>query len=847
MRGALRCCVLTVAVGWLWYGWAGEVTVYVSPDGNDAWSGRFPEPNAARSDGPVATLTRARDIIRELKKSGKLTGPATVRLRAGQYFLSQPFTLRPEDSGTDSCPITYTTYPGERAEIIGGRVIKGFQPAGGGKVRVRLAEVAAGKWYFRSLFVDGRREIRARAPDLDPSDPYRKGFFYAVRDPQAFGYSVGNIHNPGDWLEYDIDVPRDGTYSLWVFYSAANARWGLKTMDNRTALRIDDGEFVPLTGLANTGSWREFKWSRCATLRLKAGRHVMHWQNFKGGGLNLEAWALTDDPAWQPQDTNLPEPAAGKHVLLIQAEDFARSHGPQISVGGLGKGSRTSFTYAPGDLKPEWAEAPDAEVHIFQSGHCRAFLEITKLVSIDPSARKVTVGGPECVAALHAGDRYWVENVPEVLDSPREWYLDRKTGELRYMPPAEFSSRSQVIAPTVGRIVQLIGDGKANRPVRHVRFVGLTFSCNDYSPDDGCAGYGMGREGTVHLKEAVSCEVRDCRFVNIGKYAICLTGGGNNTISGNDISHSAEGGIILIDSSANEITDNHIHHCGEVYKHIGGVVMTGLRCSENHVARNVIHDISRYGITFKSAGLRNVVEGNYVQNTNLETYDTGGIEVTQHDRNLRSGSVIRGNIVADTIGYSSVGQKAVFLSWGIYLDSFAGGYTVTGNLVLRNYSGGIMLQGGKGNTVVNNVFVDGGRFQGYIANFRGNFSDNVLERNIFAWSNPKAVVFAHGAISPEVIRIDRNLYWPGESGALRFGYGGGGTWQSWRKLGFDEHSVSADPRFRDPPHDDYRVLPGSPAFKLGFKPLELGPALEARKRCKCKIVPAGRVFFGEES
>ncbi|MBC7287172.1 MAG: right-handed parallel beta-helix repeat-containing protein [Armatimonadetes bacterium] len=778
---------------------------------------------------------------------GRLTQPVIVRLRAGRYFLENTLTLGPEDSGTEECPITYCAYPGEKVEIVGGRLITELRPGKDGVLRAKLPEVAAGKWYFRSLFVDGRREIRARQPNFDPSDPYRKGFFYAARDPQGFGYAVGNIHNRGDWLEYEVEVPADGEYFLWVYYGALNAPFGRTSMDGRTAISVNGGEFVRLTGLPDTGGWSTFRWSRCATLRLSRGKCVLHWENLEGGGINLEAWVLTDDPHWEPQETTIPQPQPGKHVLLIQAEDFRRSHGPQISVTGSGKGSLDSFTYSPDDLDPRWANAPDAEIHIFQSGSCRAFLEIVKLVSIDPKTRKVSVGGPECVAELNVGDRYWVENVPQLLDSPREWYLDRSTGVLEYVPAPDFGPRSQVIAPTVGRMIELLGDKDSGQAVSNVRFVGLTFSCNDYSPQDGCVGYGMGTEGTLHFVNASNCWVRDCTFVNIGKYAVCLVGGSQNVVAGNDISHSAEGGILLIDSRENRVVDNHIHHCGEVYKHVGGVVMTGSQCSENHVARNVIHDMSRYGITFKNAGLRNVVEFNFVQNTNLETYDTGGIEVTQHDRELRSGSLIRGNIVTDTVGYSSVGEKPVFLSWGIYLDSFAGGYTVTENLVCRNYNGGIMLQGGKGNVVTNNIFVEGWAFQGYIANFQNNFADVVLERNVFAWSSPGASVFGHGSIAPDVIRIDRNLYWPGGARDPVFGWGGKESWEAWRSLGFDEHSLVADPRFRDPTHDDYTLLPDSPAFTLGFKPLDLEPALQAKRRCRCKIEPAAPIFFASSS
>ena len=44
----------------------------------------------------------------------------------------------------------------------------------------------------------------------------------------------------------------------------------------------------------------------------------------------------------------------------------------------------------------------------------------------------------------------------------------------------------------------------------------------------------------------------------------------------------------------------------------------------------------------------------------------------------------------------------------------------------------------------------------------------------------------------------------------------GETWEAWQALGFDHHSVWADPLFLDPVNGDFRVKPGSPALKLGF-------------------------------
>jgi hypothetical protein len=47
------------------------------------------------------------------------------------------------------------------------------------------------------------------------------------------------------------------------------------------------------------------------------------------------------------------------------------------------------------------------------------------------------------------------------------------------------------------------------------------------------------------------------------------------------------------------------------------------------------------------------------------------------------------------------------------------------------------------------------------------------------------------------------------------------TLEEWQALGFDTHSVFADPVFVDPGNGDYRVQDDSPALKLGFENVPL--------------------------
>ena len=61
---------------------------YVSPQGSDAWSGTLATTDGDASDGPFATLARARDAVRELKRR-QPARDIVVLIREGVYTLDQ--------------------------------------------------------------------------------------------------------------------------------------------------------------------------------------------------------------------------------------------------------------------------------------------------------------------------------------------------------------------------------------------------------------------------------------------------------------------------------------------------------------------------------------------------------------------------------------------------------------------------------------------------------------------------------------------------------------------------------------------------------------------------------------
>jgi hypothetical protein len=157
---------------------AAETVLYVSVDGKDQWTGRLPMANAARTDGPLASLEGARDAVRRLKGGQGLPGPVRVEIAAGTYRIERPVLFAPQDSGTAAAPIVYAAAPGARPVFSGGQAITGFKPGAAGVWSAHLPEVAAKAWYFEQLWVNGRRATRARTPNsfyFYPAEPLGEG------------------------------------------------------------------------------------------------------------------------------------------------------------------------------------------------------------------------------------------------------------------------------------------------------------------------------------------------------------------------------------------------------------------------------------------------------------------------------------------------------------------------------------------------------------------------------------------------------------------------------------------------------------------------------------------------
>ena len=806
------------------------VVLYVATAGNDAWSGRLPEPNAAGTDGPLATIAAARDRVRELKAQG----PVTVQVRGGTYYLAEPIVFTPEDSGTESHPITYEAYPGERPVLSGGRPVTGWTTTDGTLYRATVPDSADPKHGFRQLRVGTRRQIRARYPNFDPNKPITGGWLFArtpLKDPPLFGTTMGSIHNKGDYMEYDLQVPSDGLYHYWAYVGIFNAPYDPKDVTGHTVISADGGEPVPLMNMHDTGGWDRFQWRHAADIELQEGTRRLRWENVEGGGINFDLFVLTDDPEWKPTGPSVPKARAGRHLLLVEAEDHVKAQGPQMSKSAAPFKSDREIHVDAGALK-DWPSAPDAEVHIFP--YRGWFSGILPVAEVD-TERSCVIAGMDCPGQVWEGNRSFLENLPEELDAPGEWYLDRKTGEITYLRDQLAPDRSETALSDLDRIVEFRGDEKGEETVRHITLRGFTITDTDYSPTQKSLYFPDG--AAVWMIGASHCRVQECLFRDIGGWALAIRWAAtDNVFEGNTVVGAGMGGVYVSGAPLesphasgpaesrplrNVISGNYIHHCGKVFAHVAGVYIT--HADQNVARHNLIHHMPRYGLSIKSNSADNVFEYNHVYHTNLETNDTGGIEMWMNHK----GGTVRYNIVGDTIGLKTMSDGEIVtpcFTWGIYLDGTSSGVTVEGNIVYRNMVGGIIINGGSDTTIVGNIFVEGRHRQAQFNNYERTGRGNTFRRNIIYYKGAESRTFNYSRVTPEFLDSDYNLLWHGGEplAVTMFTDGVGrkeGPWPVWVEGGLDEHSLVADPLFVNPDADDYRLKPDSPAFKLGFEPI----------------------------
>lgn len=156
--------------------------LYVSTEGNDAWSGALEQPNPAGDNGPLATITGARDALRQWRAEteGHERIPVEVMIRGGEYPITEAIVFEPEDSGSRYAPVVYKAYPGEIPVLFGGRRIDSWEVREDRWV-ASVPEAMGEDFAVGAFWVNGERLDAARFPKATHTAgdyPTASDFFY---------------------------------------------------------------------------------------------------------------------------------------------------------------------------------------------------------------------------------------------------------------------------------------------------------------------------------------------------------------------------------------------------------------------------------------------------------------------------------------------------------------------------------------------------------------------------------------------------------------------------------------------------------------------------------------------
>ncbi len=354
------------------------------------------------------------------------------------------------------------------------------------------------------------------------------------------------------------------------------------------------------------------------------------------GGSIISDWKKEGN-IWQ---TNTNGIEVKKLIVDGKAELLARAPNTGYYVMPKAAKSTTEFYFKKGDIKA-WPDMEENRIFMYLRWH----YGINKIKEVDESKGMGVLETPQDGIVV-ISPRYYVENVKALLDTSGEWYYDKNSHDLFYIPSEDVKDPNSVVTVSPAISDLLIVKGEPDKPVRNLRFYGLvfeglneggkglSFEYSNYCEVVDSEIRGMGGKGVFLGLGTFETKILSNRITQVDRGTIEISGdplpkraadiirqniishnyindvGGNavavrntlfTTISHNEISNnkgryplyvggwhnveeSLEGGYV--------VEYNHLHHV-QTLSDDSGVITSGGYTHNSIIRNNLIHDVSR--------------------------------------------------------------------------------------------------------------------------------------------------------------------------------------------------------------------------------------------------------------
>ena len=305
---------------------------------------------------------------------------------------------------------------------------------------------------------------------------------------------------------------------------------------------------------------------------------------------------------------------------------------------------------------------------------------------------------------------YRFENVPEELDEPGEYYIDRQSGMLYFYPP-EDAPKDSVLTITMSTPT-LDVSGKAPNSMfriensKNIVFENLIFKGGRGSAITGknnsniqfinCEINSFGENG-IRFDASTDIKISDCKIHDVGQDGILFVSCGNyKTLSPSNI----------------VVSNNDIYNFARLERSYKTGIDFGYRCVGATAANNHIHNGPHAGMIFY--GVNNDIYGNEFDNLVTEFSDMDALYCNNSNYPWERGNKIHNNYFHDIVKSSMNGRHQINVR-AIRTDNRGCGLNIYENLFYNigdggngngnNGIGAITAEGTR-NRIFNNLFVD---------------------------------------------------------------------------------------------------------------------------------------------
>lgn len=305
---------------------------------------------------------------------------------------------------------------------------------------------------------------------------------------------------------------------------------------------------------------------------------------------------------------------------------------------------------------------------------------------------------------------YRFENVPEELDEPGEYYIDRQSGMLYFYPP-EDAPKDSVLTITMSTPTLGVSGKAPNSMFRienskNIVFENLIFKGGRGSAITGknnsniqfinCEINSFGENG-IRFDASTDIKISDCKIHDVGQDGILFVSCGNyKTLSPSNI----------------VVSNNDIYNFARLERSYKTGIDFGYRCVGATAANNHIHNGPHAGMIFY--GVNNDIYGNEFDNLVTEFSDMDALYCNNSNYPWERGNKIHNNYFHN-IGKSSMNGRHQINVRAIRTDNRGCGLNIYENLFYNigdggngngnNGIGAITAEGTR-NRIFNNLFVD---------------------------------------------------------------------------------------------------------------------------------------------